>query len=148
MSQILYWDLAMKPTSIVHVSNFFYCNFPLYDRIFTKFSKNLPKCTPTPNERHQSLSKCYCQLIWTLHSNMNIQRAWASIILILIFTPTPRLSVSNQWMLPWLKNLLLVLKRTVSMRQFYWAHKTHVQFYGQENNHNLMFKNWLIWIYV
>ena len=32
--------------------------------------------------------------------------------------------------------MLWVLKRTVSMRRFFWAPKTHVEIDGLENNHN------------
>ena len=36
--------------------------------------------------------------------------------------------------------MLWVLKRTVSMRRFFWAPKTYVKIYGQENMYNFTLK--------
>ena len=38
------------------------------------------------------------------------------------------------------KHMLWVPKRTVSMRRFFWAHKTNVKTYGLENYHNFLLK--------
>ena len=44
--------------------------------------------------------------------------------------------------------MFMVLKRTVPMRQFFRAPKTHVKIDGFENNYNLMLKkSFLIWTY-
>ena len=39
--------------------------------------------------------------------------------------------------------MLWVLKRTVSMRQFFWAPITYAKNYGLENIYNFMFKNFV-----
>ena len=37
--------------------------------------------------------------------------------------------------------MLWVLKRTISMKQFFWASKTNVKTDGKENIHNFMLEN-------
>ena len=49
----------------------------------------------------------------------------------------------NYFLISQPKHMLWVLKRTFSMRQFFWAPKTYVQTDGLENIYNFMFKNFL-----
>ena len=47
------------------------------------------------------------------------------------------------------KHMFCLLKRTVSMRQFFWAPKTYVKTDGKKNIHNLMLKSFIylnLWV--
>ena len=44
--------------------------------------------------------------------------------------------------------MLCVLKRTVSMRRFFWAPITYVKTDGQENIYNFTLKNVFIYTYI
>ena len=95
-----------------------------------------------PKEMRYKVSWCFYFIFYIIyHSSSRLKFAMLYVHVRLGHLPSDKsvyLKIIFLISQPELK--LWVLKRTVSMRWFFWAHKTHVWTDGYENNYNVTFK--------